>query len=64
MISFRSRVDVDVPTGVTALASKAQTSFAGATVIAGIGAAPQSRLFLADGNKIYPLWKSWRVNAR
>jgi phosphatidylserine decarboxylase len=48
MISFGSRVEVNLPTGVTPLVSEGQTSLAGATVIAAIGAAPQSRSFHAD----------------
>ena len=48
MISFGSRVDVYLPTGVTPLVSEGQTSFAGAIVIAAIGAAPQSGSFRVD----------------
>ena len=45
MIRFGSRVDVYLPAGTVPLVSEGQTSLAGETVIADIGAAPQSRSF-------------------
>ena len=45
MIRFGSRVDVYLPAGTVPLVSEGQTSLAGETVIADLGAAPQSRSF-------------------
>jgi phosphatidylserine decarboxylase len=45
MIRFGSRVDVYLPVGTVPLVSEGQTSLAGETVIADLGAAPQSRSF-------------------
>ena len=48
MIRFGSRVDVYLPAGTVPLVSEGQTSLAGETVIAELGAAPQSRSFRVD----------------
>jgi len=48
MIRFGSRVDVYLPAGTVPLVSEGQTSLAGETVIAEIGAAPKSRSFRVD----------------
>jgi phosphatidylserine decarboxylase len=48
MIRFGSRVDVYLPAGTIPLVSEGQTSLAGETVIAEIGAAPKSRSFRVD----------------
>ena len=48
MIRFGSRVDVYLPAGTIPLVSEGQTSLAGETVIAEIGAAPRSRSFRVD----------------
>jgi len=48
MIRFGSRVDVYLPSGTVPLVSEGQTSLAGETVIAEIGATPQSRSFRLD----------------
>jgi phosphatidylserine decarboxylase len=48
MIRFGSRVDVYLPAGTIPLVSQGQTSLAGETVIAEIGAAPRSRSFRVD----------------
>ena len=48
MIRFGSRVDVYLPAGTVPLVSEGQTSLAGETVIAEIGATPQSRSFRVD----------------
>jgi phosphatidylserine decarboxylase len=48
MIRFGSRVDVYLPTGTVPLVSEGQTSLAGETVIAELGATPQSRSFRLD----------------
>ena len=48
MIRFGSRVDVYLPAGAVPLVSEGQTSLAGETVIAEIGATPQSRSFRVD----------------
>jgi len=48
MIRFGSRVDVYQPAGTIPLVSEGQTSLAGETVIAEIGAAPKSRSFRVD----------------
>jgi phosphatidylserine decarboxylase len=45
MIRFGSRVDVYLPAGTVSLVSEGQTSLAGETVIADLGAPPQSRSF-------------------
>jgi phosphatidylserine decarboxylase len=45
MIRFGSRVDVYLPPGTVPLVSEGQTSLAGETVIAELGAMPQSRSF-------------------
>ena len=45
MIRFGSRVDVYLPVGTVPLVSEGQTSLAGETVLADLGAAPQSRSF-------------------
>jgi phosphatidylserine decarboxylase len=48
MIRFGSRVDVYLPVGTIPQVSEGQTSLAGETVIAEIGAAPKSRSFRVD----------------
>jgi phosphatidylserine decarboxylase len=48
MIRFGSRVDVYLPAGTLPLVSEGQTSLAGETVIAEIGATPRSRSFRVD----------------
>jgi len=48
MIRFGSRVDVYLPAGTIPLVSEGQTSLAGETVIAELGAAPGSRSFRVD----------------
>ena len=48
MIRFGSRVDVYLPAGTVPLVSVGQTSLAGETVIAELGAAPRSRSFRVD----------------
>jgi phosphatidylserine decarboxylase len=48
MIRFGSRVDVYLPAGTVPLVSEGQTSLAGETVIAELGAAPASRSFRVD----------------
>jgi len=45
MIRFGSRVDVYLPSGTVPLVAEGQTSLAGETVIAEIGAAPRTRSF-------------------
>ena len=48
LIRFGSRADVFLPAGTIPLVSEGQTSLAGETVIAEIGAAPRSRSFRVD----------------
>ena len=48
MIRFGSRVDVYLPAGTIPLVSEGQTSLAGETVIAELGATPRSRSFRVD----------------
>ena len=48
MIRFGSRVDVYLPAGTVPLVSEGQTSLAGETVIAELGATPRSRSFRVD----------------